>query len=231
MTAHEIRALLSASPRRTPLRVYLQAASPLCLGEVFHFHGGEGLYLLLDEREKILPVLQREKEKILRCRIETDRVNSALPLLDLSAQSARIEPGAILRQGVTLGKGVVVMMGAVLNVGASVGEGSMIDMNAVLGARAAVGRNCHIGAGAVLAGVLEPPSAKKVTVGDGVLVGANAVLLEGVTVGDGAVVAAGAVVTGDIPPETVAAGVPARIVKRVDDRTRQKSAIDPELRE
>ena len=83
---------------------------------------------------------------------------------------------------------------------------------------------------AVLAGVLEPPSAKKVTVGDGVLVGANAVLLEGVTVGDGAVVAAGAVVTGDVPPETVAAGVPARIVKRVDDRTRQKSAIDPELR-
>ena len=117
----------------------MQASLPLCLGEVFHFHGGEGLYLLLDEREKILPVLRREKEKILRCRIEADRVNSALPLLDLSAQSARIEPGAILRQGVTLGKGVVVMMGAVLNVGASVGEGSMIDMNAVLGARAAVG--------------------------------------------------------------------------------------------
>ena len=39
-----------------------------------------------------------------------------------------------------------------------------------------------------------------------------------------------AVVTGDVPSETVAAGVPARIVKRVDDRTRQKSAIDPELR-
>ena len=91
-------------------------------------------------------------------------------------------------------------------------------------------RVLNVALAAVLAGVLEPPSAKKVTVGDGVLVGANAVLLEGVTVGDGAVVAAGAVVTGDVPPETVAAGVPARIVKRVDDRTRQKSAIDPELR-
>ena len=103
-------------------------------------------------------------------------------------------------------------------------------MNAVLGARAQVGKNCHIGAGAVLAGVLEPPSARPVIIGDGVLIGANAVVLEGVSVGDGAVVAAGAVLTADLPAGMVAAGVPARIIKAADDRTREKAAIDPALR-
>ena len=48
----------------------------------------------------------------------------------------------------------------------------------MLGGRAIVGRHSHIGAGTVLAGVVEPPSAKPVTIGDNVLIGANAVVIE-----------------------------------------------------
>ena len=77
------------------------------------------------------------------------------------------------------------MMGATINIGAVIGEGTMIDMNATLGGRATVGKNAHIGAGAVLAGVIEPPSAKPVIVEDDVLIGANVVVLEGVTIGKG----------------------------------------------
>jgi acetyltransferase-like isoleucine patch superfamily enzyme len=47
----------------------------------------------------------------------------------------------------------------------------------------------------------------------GVWVGAGATVLAGVTVGEDAVIAAGAVVTRDVPPGTLAAGVPARVVK------------------
>lgn len=47
----------------------------------------------------------------------------------------------------------------------------------------------------------------------GCYLGAGALLLPGVTVGERAVVAAGAVVTKDVPPATVVAGVPARVVK------------------
>jgi acetyltransferase-like isoleucine patch superfamily enzyme len=49
----------------------------------------------------------------------------------------------------------------------------------------------------------------------GCYVGAGALLLPGVTVGPRAVVAAGAVVTRDVPPATVAAGVPARVIKSI----------------
>ena len=46
-------------------------------------------------------------------------------------------------------------------------------------------------------------------------IGAGATLAPGVTVGENAVVAAGAVVTGDVPANTMAAGVPARIIKKL----------------
>jgi maltose O-acetyltransferase len=57
-------------------------------------------------------------------------------------------------------------------------------------------------------------------------IGANAVVLGGVTIGLGSVVAAGAVVTRDVPPFTVAAGVPARPIKRIfDDAAMQRHMI------
>jgi len=106
----------------------------------------------------------------------------------------------------------------------------MIDMGAVLGGRALVGQNCHIGAGTVLAGVVEPPSATPVIVEDDVLIGANCVVLEGVKVGKGSVVGAGAVVTQDVAPNTVVAGVPARKIKDIDDKTKSKTELMDELR-
>ena len=62
--------------------------------------------------------------------------------------------------------------------------------------------------------MIEPASATPVIVEDNVLVGANAVIIEGVHVGEGAVVAAGAVVIEDVPPHTVVAGTPARVIKQ-----------------
>jgi acetyltransferase-like isoleucine patch superfamily enzyme len=50
---------------------------------------------------------------------------------------------------------------------------------------------------------------------DDVWIGAGAIVLPGVTIGRGSVIAAGAVVTGDVPPFTVAGGVPARTIKQV----------------
>ncbi|MGN0256459.1 MAG: sugar O-acetyltransferase [Chordicoccus sp.] len=55
-----------------------------------------------------------------------------------------------------------------------------------------------------------------VHIGNRVWLGANVTVLPGVTIGDGAIVAAGAVVTKDVPANTVAAGVPARVVKKID---------------
>lgn len=60
-----------------------------------------------------------------------------------------------------------------------------------------------------LQGSLKEP----VVIGNDVWLGARVIVLPGVTIGDGAVVAAGAVVTRDVPPFSVAAGMPAKVIK------------------
>jgi acetyltransferase-like isoleucine patch superfamily enzyme len=59
----------------------------------------------------------------------------------------------------------------------------------------------------------QPWTEKDVTIGEDVWVGAGTVIVAGVTIGDRCVVAAGSVVTKDIPPDSVAAGVPAKVIK------------------
>ena len=60
-------------------------------------------------------------------------------------------------------------------------------------------------------GMEEPQT---VTIGNDVWIGRRVIILPGVTIGDGCVIGAGAVVTKDIPPFSIAAGVPARVVKK-----------------
>jgi acetyltransferase-like isoleucine patch superfamily enzyme len=49
----------------------------------------------------------------------------------------------------------------------------------------------------------------------GASIGSNATILCGVTVGEGAIVGAGSVVTRDVPPETIVAGNPARVLRKI----------------
>lgn len=228
MNAQEIIQYIAAAEKKTPVRLYVKENAPIDYGSAHVF--GAGDRIVFGDWGELAPILEANRERIDDIVIENDCRNTAVPLLDLKDVPARIEPGAILRDQVTVGKNAVIMMGAILNIGASVGDGTMIDMGAVLGGRATVGRNCHIGAGAVLAGVIEPASAVPVVVEDEVLVGANAVVLEGVRVGRGAVVAAGAVVVRDVPENAVVAGCPARIVKMKDEGTAQKTALQEALR-
>lgn len=59
---------------------------------------------------------------------------------------------------------------------------------------------------------------KSITVGCDVWIGTAAIILPGVNIGDCAVIAAGAVVAGDVPADCVFGGVPARLIKKLDDR-------------
>jgi len=67
-----------------------------------------------------------------------------------------------------------------------------------------------------------PELGKEVYIGEDCWLGGNVIILPGVTVGRGSTIGAGSVVTKDIPPFHVAAGNPARILRKV------QTAMDPE---
>ncbi|MBN2259547.1 MAG: 2,3,4,5-tetrahydropyridine-2,6-dicarboxylate N-acetyltransferase [Clostridiales bacterium] len=226
---YEIAKFIKNSEKSTLTKVYVQGKLYIPPNKVQSFCADD-FCILIGDYKNIKEILDDNENNIEHYFIENDRRNSAIPMLDTREIEARIEPGAIIRDHVIIGKNAVIMMGAVINIGSSIGEGTMIDMNAVLGARATIGKNAHIGAGAVIAGVLEPPSATPVIIEDDVLVGANAVVLEGVRIGKGAVVAAGSVVTEDVPPGAVVAGTPAKVIKMKDDKTKDKTKLLDDLR-
>lgn len=231
MSATEIIDFIANAPKKTPVKVYVKGDLakldwPVEVRPFVNDYVG----VVFGDWADLVPFLRTNAAKINDYQVENCSRNSAVPLLDLKNVSARIEPGALIRQQVSIGANAVIMMGAVINIGAEIGENAMIDMNAVLGGRAIIGANTHVGAGAVIAGVVEPASAKPVRIGQNVLVGANAVVLEGVQVGDNAVIAAGAVVTADVPANAVVAGVPAKIIKQRDEKTTSKTKIEQDLR-
>ncbi|WP_096199165.1 2,3,4,5-tetrahydropyridine-2,6-dicarboxylate N-acetyltransferase [Bacillus sp. FJAT-45350] len=231
MDANEIIQFISTSVKKTPVKVHIKGQlEGIDFGADTKAFITGNVGVLFGDWEQIDAAIKANEGQIEDYVVENDRRNSAVPLIDMKNIKARIEPGAIIRDQVEIGDNAVIMMGASINIGSVIGEGTMIDMNAVLGGRATVGKNCHVGAGSVLAGVIEPPSAQPVIVEDDVVIGANVVVLEGVRVGKGAVVAAGAIVTEDVPPNTVVAGTPARVIKEIDEKTKGKTEIKQELR-
>lgn len=227
---YQIAKYIKAVEKTTPVKAFVRGYLRQSDLSAYEYYGDPAACIIIGEAGDIAALLDAKSGSITSVRIEYDRRNSAIPLLDLTEVDARIEPGAYIREGAHIGKNAVIMMGAVINIGAEIGEGSMIDMNAVIGARGTIGKNCHIGAGAVVAGVLEPPSKAPVVIEDNVVIGANAVILEGVRVGKGSVIAAGSVVTQNIAPGVVAAGTPAKVIKDKDEKTEGKTELLEDLR-
>ena len=94
-----------------------------------------------------------------------------------------------------------------------IGDNTLIEGLVYIPPLSRIGRSVFIGPGAALTNDPYPPSGKLigVTIEDNAIIGSKAVIKAGVTIGKNSVVAMGAVVTKDIPPDTVVAGVPAKL--------------------
>lgn len=167
----------------------------------------------------------------------------------------RSVPGSIVRKGAYIAPQAV-LMPSFINIGAYVGEKTMVDTWSTIGSCAHIGKNCHISGGVGIGGVLEPLQATPVIIEDNCFIGARSEIAEGVIVEEGAVISmgvfigastkivdrsSGKIFQGKVPAYSVvvpgsmpsSGGVHlncAVIVKRVDEKTRSKTAINDLLR-
>ncbi|CAG0963206.1 lipopolysaccharide O-acetyltransferase [Methylophilaceae bacterium] len=69
--------------------------------------------------------------------------------------------------------------------------------------------------------ILRPLHSEEIVIGDRVWIGESACILPGVTIGAGSIIGAGAIVTENVPENSIAAGVPAKIIKHYDTQKKQ----------
>lgn len=117
---------------------------------------------------------------------------------------AIIHPSAVVSPSARIGEGVYIGANAVVNARVIVADGVISNTGAIIEHDCVLEAFCHIAPGSVLAG--------GVLVGEAAMIGAGARVIPGVRIGARATLGAGAVAISDIPENTTAIGVPARVL-------------------
>ena len=114
-----------------------------------------------------------------------------------------------------ISQGARFLTGIEIHPAAKIGKGLVIDHGAavVIGETTEIGNDCTIYQGVTLGGTGKDTGKRHPTIGNNVMIGAGAKVLGPFKVGDGAKIAAGAVVLEEVPENSTAVGIPARVVR------------------
>ena len=118
--------------------------------------------------------------------------------------------------------------GIEIHPGAKIGKRLVIDhgMGIVIGETAEIGDDCLIYHGVTLGGTGKDSGKRHPTIGNNVLIGTGAKVLGPFKVGDNSRIAANSVVLSEIPPDSTAVGIPARVVKRRGQKVDFATEVD-----
>ncbi|SMC38392.1 acetyltransferase [Cellulophaga tyrosinoxydans] len=120
-----------------------------------------------------------------------------------------ISPNAFIGQyDIQLGEGLVILNGVNISNNVRIGKGTMIYYNAIITHDCKIGEFVEISPNVIILG--------RVSVGSFTHLGANCTILPNLNIGKNVIIGAGAVVTKDVPDNSMAIGVPAKIVKNLE---------------
>ncbi|MHB8108411.1 MAG: acetyltransferase [Syntrophorhabdaceae bacterium] len=120
-----------------------------------------------------------------------------------------IHSRAYVHPSVEVGEGTVIFAGAIIQPDTVIGKHCIINTNASIDHDCIIGDYCHIAPASCLAG--------GISLGEGSFLGIGSIVSIGMNIGAWSIVGAGGVVLESIPSRATAVGIPARIVKRLND--------------
>jgi sugar O-acyltransferase (sialic acid O-acetyltransferase NeuD family) len=110
--------------------------------------------------------------------------------------------------GVNIGNGVNIMSGTIITNDINIGDCTLINLNCTIGHDSIIGNYCELSPGVHISGHVE--------IGDFTSIGTGAVIIPHVKIGKNCIIGAGSVVNKDIPDNSIAVGVPAKVIKEVE---------------
>jgi bifunctional UDP-N-acetylglucosamine pyrophosphorylase/glucosamine-1-phosphate N-acetyltransferase len=155
-------------------------------------------------------------------RIHDSVIRARARVWDSSLERARVGAGTVvgpyahLRAGTVVGRNVEIGNYAEMKQ-VRVGDRTKVHHKSYLG-DAWIGTDVNIGAGTVTCNYGVDRRKHRTTIGDGAYIGSDSMLVAPVRIGRGAVTGAGSVVTADLPPRSLAVGVPARVIRTLDGK-------------
>lgn len=187
------------------------------VGEIARLNGYENI-IFLDDKKGLkfnknlakFDVIIAVGDNKIRAKLQEKVLNLGFNVVSL------IHPKAVISKSAVINQGVVVMAGAIINPDAIIEDGVIINSAAVIEHECVIRKFAHISPNSALAG--------GVTVGEFCHLGLGSSVIQNIKIGKNSVVGAGAVVINNIPSNSVAVGVPAKVIKNL----KLKSLLDKE---
>jgi sugar O-acyltransferase (sialic acid O-acetyltransferase NeuD family) len=120
-----------------------------------------------------------------------------------------IHPSVIMSDSVKIGQGVIICAGTILTVNIEIGDHVQINPNSTIFHDVVIGDYCTLTSTVKLTG--------NTSLGKGVYMGTGASVIPGHSVGSWSIIGAGAIVIKDIPEGVTAAGIPAKVLRKLPD--------------
>jgi sugar O-acyltransferase (sialic acid O-acetyltransferase NeuD family) len=169
---------------------------------------------IIKDSRKVVELFQEDNRFVLGLGNPTNRYRLAQQFISLGGElTSVISPFAhIGHYGTKIGRGSNIMTGTIITNDINIGQGCLINLDCTVGHDTIIGKYCELSPSVNISG--------NCNIGDFCNIGTGAIILPKVTIGDNVVIGAGAVVTKDIESNSLAVGVPAKVVKKLEPLVR-----------
>lgn len=167
-------------------------------------------YPVIKTFDEVREFFQKNSHFVLGVGNPRARFNLSKKMIEMGGQMTSVISNSVEigTYGVRIGVGTTIMSGTIITNDIQIGNGTLINLNCTIGHDSIIGVYCELSPGVHVSG--------HVTIDDFTSIGTGAVIIPNITIGKNCIIGAGSVVNKNIPDNSVAVGVPAKVIKEIE---------------